>query len=362
MSTIALSPGQPTPYRPRRLLLQWHVTERCNLRCAHCYQEGYSGEDLPFEDLLKVLRQYTDLLDCWRQAPWSTRVHGHITVTGGEPFVRADFFDLLEVFAANHRQFSFAILTNGSLIDAATAHRLRKLRPAYVQVSVDGSQTTHDSIRGRGNFERTVAAIKCLVRQGIRTMISFSAHRGNFREFPEVCRLGRKLRVSRVWADRVVPWGSGEELRQQVLTPEETCEFFNLMHEARCEAAALWFNRTEVAMHRALQFLIGGGRPYHCTAGDSLITVQPNCDVYPCRRMPIRVGNLMETELAALYYQSDLLCALRDRTRVSQGCEACCFARLCRGGLRCLSYAATSDPFRTDPGCWQATGAERFSG
>ena len=69
-------------------------------------------------------------------------------------------------------------------------------------------------------------------------MISFSAHRANFREFPEVCRLGRKLRVSRVWADRVVPLGSGAELREQVLTPEETCEFFHIMREARREAAA----------------------------------------------------------------------------------------------------------------------------
>ena len=108
------------------------------------------------------------------------------------------------------------------------------------------------------------------------------------------------------------------------------------MQEARQEAARQWYHRTEVTMHRSLQFLVGGGQPYHCTAGDSLITVQPNGDVYPCRRLPIRVGNLMETPLAELYYSSDLLCALRDRNCVSQGCEACYFARLCRGGLKCL--------------------------
>ena len=46
---------QSEPYIPRGLLLQWHVTERCNLRCAHCYQEAYSGEELRFQDLLNVL-------------------------------------------------------------------------------------------------------------------------------------------------------------------------------------------------------------------------------------------------------------------------------------------------------------------
>jgi radical SAM protein with 4Fe4S-binding SPASM domain len=357
MSAIEPAHCQEMPYRPRRLLMQWHVTERCNLRCAHCYQEGYFGEELPFESLRRLLRQYTDLLDLWRGQPWCSPMRGHITVTGGEPFVRADFLDLLEVFAANRGQFTFAILTNGSFIDVAVARRLRKLRPAYVQVSIEGSRTTHDRIRGSGNFDLTVTAIERLMRQGIRTIISFSAHRGNFREFPEVCRLGRTLQVSRVWADRVVPLGSGAELREQVLTPEETCEFFHIMREARREAAAPWFHRTEIAMHRALQFLMGGGRPYHCTAGDSLITVQPNGDVFPCRRMPVRVGNLMETALTELYYESDLLCALRDRTRVSQGCEACCFARVCRGGLKCLSYATTGDPFRGDPGCFRASSA-----
>ena len=190
MLVTPLGPCTEVPYRPHRLVLQWHVTERCNLRCTHCYQEGYSGDELPFNDLLKLLQQYQDLLDTWERPPWSSPVRGHVTVTGGEPFVRKDFLDLLEVFAANRRRFSFAVLTNGSFIDAALAYRLRQLRPAYVQVSIEGTRATHDHIRGAGNYDRTLAAVRHLVRSGIRTMISFSAHRGNFREFPDVCRVG----------------------------------------------------------------------------------------------------------------------------------------------------------------------------
>ena len=65
----------------------------------------------------------------------SRSVRGHVTVTGGEPFVRRDFLDLLSVFRENRKHFSFAILTNGSLIDAPLARRLRELGPAFVQVS-----------------------------------------------------------------------------------------------------------------------------------------------------------------------------------------------------------------------------------
>lgn len=342
------------PYRPTGLLLQWHITERCNLRCAHCYQEHYSGDELPYPVLLEVLGQYRSLLEGWSRGPAGSQVRGHITVTGGEPFLREDFFDLLQTLSANATLFTFAILTNGTLIDAHVARRLRSLAPAFVQVSIEGTRPTHDGIRGAGNFDRTVEAIRYLTEQRIRTFISFSAHRGNFREFPEVCRIGRELAVARIWADRIIPCGSGKSLQDQVLRPEETRELFQIMKKACRETNRHGRGSTRVAMHRALQFLVAGGRPYRCTAGDSLITVLPNGDVYPCRRMPIRVGNLLETSLADLYYGSELLLALRDRQRMPAACKPCHFAQFCRGGLRCLAHAVLGSPFARDPGCWIA--------
>ena len=339
-------------YQPRGLLLQWHITERCNLRCAHCYQDDYSHNELPLAELLNLLRQYLSLLRNIREnSGRCRRKWGHITVTGGEPFIRRDFLDLLDVFHGHRHDFSFAVLTNGSLIDRPIATRLSKLRPAFIQVSIEGSRSTHDKIRGTGNFDRTVEALKLLNRRRIRTLISFTAHRANFREFTDVAELGRKLGVWRVWADRLIPCGSGTDLRQNVLTPQETLEFFKIMSAERKKMARRWFCRTEVAMHRALQFLVAGTTPYYCTAGDSLITVQPNGDLLPCRRMPIRVGNLLNTPLEELYYESDILQSLRDRSRVSEGCQGCLHNSRCRGGLKCLSYAVTGDPFVADPGC-----------
>ena len=355
MKKKSLHRCQEGVYIPRRLLLQWHITERCNLRCSHCYQESYSGNELGFEDLLNLMGQFKDLLKFWRRGVNGLQVGGHITVTGGEPFLRRDFLDLLEVFSANRKHFSFAILTNGSFIDSAMARQLRQLGPRFVQVSIEGSQTTHDKIRGAGNFEQTLSALKHLVRERICTLISFTAHRGNFREFAEVARLGRRLRVSRVWADRLIPWGTGSAMKALMLTPEETREFFGIMKRACKKNTRFWLGRTEIAMNRALQFLVTGGKPYHCTAGDTLITVQPNGDLYPCRRMPIRVGNLMESPLVELYYNSELFQSLRVPYRISYGCRSCFYSGLCLGGLKCLSYAVTGSPFKADPGCWLAS-------
>jgi radical SAM protein with 4Fe4S-binding SPASM domain len=347
------------PLHRGRLVLQWHITDRCNLCCAHCYQEDHPARELPFQDLLKILEQFKELIDQLGDGEVPP-VRGHINVSGGEPFVRKDFLDLLETFAANRDWLSFGILTNGTFIDETMAQRLRQLKPAFVQVSIEGTRVTNDNIRGRGALERTVSALKHLVREHIPSVISFTAHRGNFREFTEVALLGSELGVKRVWADRLIPLGSGESLKEQMLSPDETREFFNIMYRAHNEAMRK-FSRTEISMHRALQFLVGGGHPYHCGAGETLITVLPNGDLYPCRRMPIRVGNLMETPLTELYFTCDLFCSLRNPNNISDECRDCIFSSKCRGGLKCLSYAVTGDPFKADPGCWRSRAQKKIA-
>lgn len=337
---------------PKNLLLQWHITDRCNLRCAHCYQDAYSGRELGFEDWLSIVEQFKAFLAS-RSGDGKPALRGHINVTGGEPFARPEFPRLLDTFAAHRHLFSFAVLSNGTLIDSALAQRLADWQVGFVQVSIDGGRATHDRIRGVGNYDRVVEAAGHLVQAGVRTVISFTANRANFREFEEVARLARRLKVWRVWADRLIPCGQGDALREQVLTPQETRELFEIMGRARVEARRGWFNRTDVSMRRALQFLVGGGEPYRCTAGESLVTVMPNGDVYPCRRLPIRVGNLQDSTLDALY-SCDLFRALRAPQACASGCQDCLYRSVCRGGLRCLAHAMTGDPFTADPGCWLA--------
>ncbi|MBE9562423.1 MAG: radical SAM protein, partial [Proteobacteria bacterium] len=327
---------------PPNMLLQWHITERCNLRCSHCYQDNYQRNELSFTTLLDILEQFKQLLTVFSKYQGKS-IKAHITITGGEPFIRDDFLDLLEIFASHSQLFSFAILTNGTFIDDSKAKLLYELNPAFVQVSIEGTEATHDSIRGKGNFAQTVATIKRLRDNKVRTMISFTAHRKNFREFKEVAKLGQKLRVSKVWSDRLIPWGSGA--KEQMMSQAETKEFFEIMSQAKNRIT--WFNHTEIAMNRALQFLIAGGKPYQCTAGNSLLTVQANGDLYPCRRLPIKVGNLTEHNLLELYYNSEILQNLRQH-KVNDGCQKCIFAKACRGGLRCLSYAVSGDQFKAD--------------
>ncbi len=335
---------------PERLTLQWHITDQCNLGCTHCYQAEHPAEEapdeLPFAKLEEVVNQFKELLE-FPLKYGLPPIKGQITVTGGEPFLRKDFADLLELFAKQEKYFSFAILSNGTLIDREFSKYLKEKRPRFVQISIDGTEETHERIRGKNNFFRSVAGIKCLVRERIQTHISFTAHKNNFTEIEAVAKIGANLKVHRVWADRLIPQGQAD--KHLVLTPEQTKEFFTLMNKARKKAL---FSRTEIAMRRALQFLVRGGPCYHCSAGDSLITIMPNGDLFPCRRLPILIGNVFETPLCTLYQENALMHRLRIQTEFDKACHPCEHMFHCRGGLKCLSYALYGDPFVADLGCW----------
>ncbi|MEI6209839.1 MAG: radical SAM protein [Desulfuromonadales bacterium] len=342
-------------YIPERILFQWHVTDRCNLHCSHCYQVHPSAADPSWDELLAILEQFKAFIVNCRDAAFSRTFPAHVTVTGGEPFLREDFLLLLEQLAAEKQFFSFAVLTNGTLLTPAMVHSLRQLHPSFIQVSIDGARETHDAIRGAGSHKQAVDGVKMLVAAGIPAYLSFTAHQGNYRDFPDVAQLGRRLGAARVWSDRMVPCASGDQAADLLMSPEETRRFIGLMESERKRG---WLRKSPVVLHRSLQFTSSGTTPYRCCAGDTLITVLSNGDVCPCRRMPLTAGNIHHQPLELLYQNSEIFRCLRDRQRISSGCEGCFYARTCGGGARCIAFARHGDPFRADPGCWLATGGE----
>lgn len=333
---------------PSHFLFQWHITERCNLRCIHCYQEQANPAELSYDRLTKVLRQITDFIAMAREIK-AAPIRAHITVTGGEPFLRPDFPKLLDLIAEKRDLWSFAVLSNGTLIDSQVAASLAALRPDFIQVSIEGNKETHDSIRGPGSYRLAVRGIEQLVSHKVPAYISFTVNRTNINQFPHVARLARSLGVKRLWADRMIPIGGSDQGIGRVLSPAETMAFCETM---AAEKNRFSLGRTEIAMHRALQFIAGQGKPYRCSAGYSLITILPDGGLVPCRRMPLPAGNIFNQPLTDLYFSSPVFKSLRDRGRIPLGCEKCFYSDLCNGGLKCLSSAIHGDPFIADPGCW----------
>ncbi len=97
---------------------QWHLTERCNHTCRHCYQDGKPTPELELNDLFRIVERMEDAVRKWG-------IQGTLSLTGGEPFLRRnDLHALMDRIDISDVLAYYDILTNGSLINEAEAQLL----------------------------------------------------------------------------------------------------------------------------------------------------------------------------------------------------------------------------------------------
>lgn len=326
----------------KKFVLQWHLSENCNLKCLHCYQENHKPIQLSYEQLEKIYKQYKNLLK-------KLKMKGHINITGGEPLCNPHLFKILDLIKKDEKLISFSILTNGTLITENIAKKIKSYNPYYVQVSLEGGQKTNDYIRGKGTYKKIAKGIKNLKKYNIFTSISFTATTLNYKEFPKVVSYAKKYKVDNVWSDRYIPLGDSED-KNLALNVSQTQEYLSIMAKERLKLKRKQYNKTTISMYRALQFQKTNDFAYGCTAGDTLLTVMENGDLVPCRRMPIVVGNLLKDDMYKLYKTNSILKELRKNT-IPDDCNDCEHAQMCHGGLKCLTYAIYKNLNHKDIGC-----------
>lgn len=326
----------------KRFVLQWHLSENCNLKCLHCYQENHKPIQLKYGQLCDIYNQFKELLK-------KLNMKGHINITGGEPFCTPHLFKILDLIEVDSDMISFSILSNGTLITDEIAKKIKSYNPYYVQVSLEGGKKTNDYIRGTGTYEKIAKGITNLRKYDIFTSISFTATNLNYKEFPKVVKYARKYNVNNVWSDRYIPL-RGSEDKNLALNYEQTREYLEIMSREREKLRKKKNNITTISMYRALQFQMTDDFAYGCTAGETLLTVMENADLVPCRRMPIVVGNLLNNNMSDLYFKNKILKELRKNT-IPDDCSLCEHSEMCHGGLKCLTYAVYNDLNHKDIGC-----------
>ena len=333
-----------------RLLLQFHITGRCNLRCKHCYRTDGDVEPLSYQDIVRVIEQYKALRQVYNEQK-GIRRRGHINITGGEPFIREDIKEILLLLGENRQEFSYGILSNGSFLDDELIRILKETEVSFVQLSIDGDRQTHDYLRAPGDFDRVFATAQRLEKAGIRTYISFTANRSNYKHLPKIAAQCRKRKITKLWSDRLVPIGNGKEIQDLIIGKDILEDYLRVLKKAGGNfLTRALYPKTQVTMNRALQFLHSTGEIYSCSAGDSLITVDEFGNIMPCRRMPILCGNVFSSSMEQVYYEHEVFRNLRQR-KVPKACAGCKHALLCRGGARCQSYALCESFYQADPAC-----------
>src|SRR5574337_1881627 len=142
--------GLSLPPSTQRPIVIWNLTRRCNLHCLHCYSQS---QDRAYADELTTeegKRLIDDLADY--KIPM-------LILSGGDPLFREDLYILAEY--AKDLGVRCALSTNGTLIDAVAAKRLKHAGITYVGVSLDGIGSVHDRFRGmEGSFALALRGLR----------------------------------------------------------------------------------------------------------------------------------------------------------------------------------------------------------
>jgi MoaA/NifB/PqqE/SkfB family radical SAM enzyme len=211
--SIGHDPQLPLPHKPGVLLM--HLLNRCNLLCQHCYLDAapWHNTYLPPELAIRSLGELESL------------GIATIYVSGGEPFLYPELSEVL-AHASRQQRCELYVSTNGTLIGSDEAALLKDSR-ANAQVSIDGSESYHDQVRGLGGaFQRTCHGIQHLVAAGVSVAVVTTICRDNLDTLPWLAEWAVGMGVERISVQPLQRLGRGSRIDEKKLSEEQVCDLF----------------------------------------------------------------------------------------------------------------------------------------
>lgn len=344
----------------RKIFIQWDSTNDCNLRCSHCYHnregeehsEHRQGENLmSLEETLMMVDDLNLTAERWSMKP-------RFQISGGEPLMRRDLYSILE-----HTQslgMETRILTNGTLITKERARDLYKLGIRRLQISLDGSRDRHNIIRGKPfAYDLAIQGINNCASNGIDVTVSMTALKSNIEDFEDVVINSIKSGAKYVGTQSYVPDPSFGIRDPEFLSCSDLYSFNQKTRDLEKKySGQIHILQTEVLWHlmqwdtqikneaRKKDLFLSG-----CGAGWSGLSVLSDGTVYPCRRLPLSIGNIKEG-FANLMLNNPVLQDLRNFEKMRSKMGGCEHIPYCRG-CRAIAYATTGDYLAKDPMCYK---------
>lgn len=348
----------------KRPVVAWNITGQCNLTCMHCYA---SATRKPFDGELTTAECYKVLDDL-------AAFHvPSVLFSGGEPLMRPELFEFADY--ARKLGLRTVLSTNGTLIDNAVALRIRDAGFSYVGISFDGTEPTHDKIRGmRGAFTASLGAIRSLREVGVRTGLRFTVHAKNRQDLPAIFDLVEEEQIPRICVYHLGYAGRGGRISSFDLTAEETREVVDEIFE-RCgdfhrrgldheiltvgnhtDNAYLYLmvqkrDPERAAELRQLLEWNGGNQ-----SGIAIASISPRGTVHADQfSWDYSLGSVRERSFGEIWEDTThpRMAILKDRSTYLPGrCRGCRFLAMCNGNLRSRAEYATGDFLGMDPSCY----------
>ncbi len=292
---------------PKEAILE--LTYRCNLKCVHCYLEEELSGELSTDEVFSIIDQLADAGTL------------EICFTGGEVFLRDDFFPAVE--HARKRHMAVSIISNGTLIDEKVASRMERLHLSSVMISLLGAtEETHDSItRVPGSFARTSRAIRLLRERGIKVQVKNPVMKQNSDQIEAVAEFCNSVGAGIQIGPVICPTTRGSRRPLQYRVTDE-----QLKHYIEWELASGMDARGFSGM---------------CNAGFCNVGISARGKVFPCIVLRVEAGDLRKQSFRDIWDSSVVLGRTREiKPEDFCDCIKCEFLDTCR---RCPGHSLTEE-------------------
>ncbi|MFX0134533.1 MAG: radical SAM protein, partial [Candidatus Hodarchaeota archaeon] len=271
-----------------------------------------------------------------------------------------------------NKNINVALASNGTLITAQMAKKLKDIGVGYVQVSIDGLKDVHEQIRGNGTFEKAISAIKNCLNEGLYTCIGTTITNQNVHQIYELVDLAKSLKVQKFEVVDFVPSGKASSKAHITLSPLQIEKFsviicdiwqklieedypLTLSYKNPIFARILAQRFPEVIIapffksifsKEAISFFNFSER---LSNGVFTMHIKSNGDVTPCPLNPTFLGNVKKHHIQKIWLGSPVLNQYRSLKYEGQ-CGKCNYKSIC-GGCRAKAFISSGSNISSDPTC-----------
>mgnify|MGYP005754574945 CR=1 FL=1 len=325
-------------YRNKKLLsekpilknLFWETTLRCNAKCKHCGSRAGENLDLKgeltTEEIKNTLQNIANKYDAREIL---------INVTGGEPLLRQDLFEVMEF--ANNLGYYWGMTTNGILINDEIIEKMKQTRMSTISISLDGLQKSHDEFRQvQGSYAKIIENIKKLKKANFLNYLQVTTvvNKSNLNELEELYNEIKVLQIDSWRVLNMEPIGRTADNQDLLLNDKEYNILLDFIKEKRKKSK---FDITYGCSH----FL---GMKYEkevrnhmffCIAGFVTASILYNGDIYVCpsveRRKELIQGNVRTDDFVDVWENKFKWFRNLDKFKC-ESCNKCNNWKYCLGG------------------------------
>lgn len=333
--------------------VQIEITGRCNMSCQHCRSAHQLKQDMPIEQITKIIKFARRFSPNYKE----------VILSGGEPLMHRNFANVLRQVRKNGGEF-ITLTTNGSLLTNEHMALIKDLsfRRFILSVSIDNlNPIKHDEFRSYKNaFSKAIDALRMVADYDLPNVITSmrsTIQAYQISEMESMVRFAENINCKRISFSAIHPAGKAIERKDLWMTKKQKFNFIKEVYRLKA-----LFPDLNVTTNDPLKCLLRGKSDLSkngelvfdgCGAAAITFNVNSNGTMTPCALLDIPMMNIFDMNIEDIIknYQKNSIVKKMLTMNLKGKCGSCHMKYQC-GGCRARALIQNGDYLGEDPHCW----------